>query len=244
VQRFHPDPPTCFISPHLDDVALSCSHWLAANPAASVVTVFAGAPSIERADGWNYDTTGETSAQRAIHTRRSEDLDAMAALHASAYWIELWDSQYVAGEGRDLEVVRTSIGELLARVQPRSVVAPLGIHHPDHVAVADACFELAATSERSWYGYLDMPYGQTYPDLVEPRLAAARARADLDLVEREPVQPTTDVKDRVVRLYRSQRHRVRADHPGFEESLTDPERFWALARPDQAAPTASSRAQR
>lgn len=209
---------------------MSCSHWLAANPGASVVTVFAGAPDIQRLDGWNYETTGEASAQRAILTRRSEDVEALAVLRASAHWIDLPDSQYVEGSRQDLGVVRTHIGEHLETLRPCSVVAPLGIHHPDHVAVADACFELALASGLSWAWYLDMPYGQSYPDLVQARLATLRARAALDVVQREPFRPTTDVKDRVVRLYRSQRDHVRADHPGFEQSLTDPERFWAVER--------------
>ncbi|MDQ2728134.1 MAG: PIG-L family deacetylase [Actinomycetota bacterium] len=255
MKPFRPDPPSCFISTHLDDVALSCSHWLAANPAASVVTVFAGAPSIRRRDGWNFDTTGETVALKAIDRRRSEDAAAMAILGASPYWIELWDAQYVAGHRQDSAVVQARIRDVLDSIRPRSVIAPLGIHHPDHVAVADACAGLAQASELTWYCYLDMPYARSFPAQVQPRLAALSAGGTIDLVEREPFRPTTDIKDRAVRLYRSQLDLVRADHPGFEPSLTDPERFWAMERADerrrsprrgsvQAVPSASARAQR
>lgn len=230
MKPFRPDRPACFISTHLDDVALSCSHWLAANPVAAVVTVFAGAPDVQRRSGWNYETTGEASALKAIHARRSEDADAMAALSTTPYWIDGWDSQYREGAGQDSDVVRTSIRDVLDRIGPSSIVAPLGVRHPDHLAVADACLELVGSSERSWYAYLDMPYGRTYPDEVRSRLASLRARVDIDVVQREPLQPTSDVKDRVVRLYRSQLGHVRADHPGFERALADPERFWAIER--------------
>lgn len=230
MKPFRPDPPACFISTHLDDVALSCSHWLAANPATTVLTVFAGAPSVSRRHGWNYVTTGEASAPKAIQARRAEDAAALAILGASPYWVELWDSQYIGGEGQDEGVVVASIREALEVVRPRSVVAPLGLRHPDHIAVGDACLQLAVVSERPWYFYLDMPYAQSFPDQLQPRLTALRARAPVDLVEREPLGPTTDVKDRVVRLYRSQRDHVRADLSGFDQSLTEPERFWAIER--------------
>lgn len=199
------------------------------------MTVFAGAPSIQRYDGWNYVTTGEASAHRAIQRRRSEDAAAMAVLGASPYWIDLWDSQYVEGRGQDVELVQASIRDVLERIRPRSVIVPIGIHHPDHLAVADACLDLAGASELStpalsWYGYLDMPYAQSYPDEVAPRLAAVLARANLELVQCEPFRPSTDVKERVAGLYCSQRDHVRGDHPGFEQSMTDPERFWAIER--------------
>lgn len=244
MQPFGPDPPSCFVSTHLDDVALSCGHWLAANPGASVMTVFAGAPRMQRCDGWNYVTTGEASAHQAIQTRRFEDVAALAALGASPYWIELWDSQYVEGPAQDGELVQASIRDALESIRPRSVIVPIGIHHPDHLAVADACFELAGASQLSWYGYLDMPYARSYPDEVQPRLAALSARATIDLVQCEPFRATTDVKDRVMRLYHSQNDHVRGDHPGFERSLTDPESFWAIERPLRRRPRPSPGAQR
>jgi LmbE family N-acetylglucosaminyl deacetylase len=231
VQPFTPVPPVCFISTHLDDVALSCAHWLGAHPGASVLTVLAGAPSVERRHGWNYVTTGEAFAPEAIRVRRSEDVAALATLAASPYWIDLWDSQYVGEEREDGDVMQASIRDLLEAIRPRSVVGPIGVHHPDHIAVADACLDLAGASDLSWYGYLDLPYARTFADEVGRRLAGLRARkATVDLVACEPFLPTADIKERAVGLYRSQDQQVRADHPGFERALTDPERFWAIER--------------
>jgi LmbE family N-acetylglucosaminyl deacetylase len=196
-----------------------------------VVTVLAGAPTVERRHGWNYVTTGEASAPEAIRTRRSEDVAALAALAASPYWISLWDSQYVGEARQDGDVMQASIRDLLETIRPRSVVGPIGVHHPDHIAVADACLDLARASELSWYCYLDMPYARTFADEVGPRLAALRRRDDaVDVVACAPFLPTTDIKERAVGLYRSQAQQVRADHPCFEQALTDPERFWAVER--------------
>jgi hypothetical protein len=85
---FAPASPVCFISTHLDDVALSCSHFLAAHPGATVVTVFAGAPPESRVDGWNAKTTGEAYAPDALRVRRDEDALALAVVNASPYWLD------------------------------------------------------------------------------------------------------------------------------------------------------------
>jgi hypothetical protein len=96
LNHFAPTAPVCFISTHLDDVALSCGHFLAANPGATVVTVFAGAPLESRADGWNAETTGETYAPDALRVRRDEDASALAVVDATPYWLNLWEAEYLA----------------------------------------------------------------------------------------------------------------------------------------------------
>ncbi len=41
------------VSPHLDDLALSCANLLAVHPGSSLVTVFAGGPSsVDPVTGW------------------------------------------------------------------------------------------------------------------------------------------------------------------------------------------------
>jgi LmbE family N-acetylglucosaminyl deacetylase len=152
---FAPEGPVCFVSTHLDDVALSCSHWLAGNPSATVITVFTGAPDIERTDGWNYITTRETAALKAIEIRRKEDAAAMNALGAKACWLDLWDSQYLPDGVQERNAGRDALDVTLEHIRPTSVVAPLGLHHSDHIAVGATCLAKARDSRLTWYYYLD-----------------------------------------------------------------------------------------
>jgi LmbE family N-acetylglucosaminyl deacetylase len=219
--------PSCLISTHLDDAALSCSHWLAARPGVDVVTVFTGAPDVEWRDGWNYRSTGESSARKASAIRRDEDRAAMAALGVTPIWLDVTDPQYERG-ATDRRAVRAAIGRALGVIRPASVVAPLGLHHPDHRVVGDACLELARSSTVEWYCYLDMPYAQTFPDEVPDRIAEVSGNGNVELVDQPAVEPATAIKEGVVRLYRSQWEPVRHTLTGFERSLSAPERYWRI----------------
>ena len=219
--------PLCVLSPHLDDVALSCSHFLATRTGATtVVTVLAGAP-----DGppghWNGRSTGMPTAREAIAVRRAEDAAAMRVLGATPRWLDLPDRQYVGLQ--DSATVEAAIRAALDDADARTVLAPLGVHHPDHRAVADAALSLAragAIDDLSLY--LDLPYARTMADEVAPRLAEIRVHSDLEALA--PVAATSDVKQRAVACYVSQIEPVRADHPALDDALRDPERYWRVVR--------------
>src|SRR6516164_4596576 len=91
--RFTPTGPVCFVSTHLDDVVLSCGHFLAAHPGCTVLTVLAGAPN-EFHDGYNRRATGESYAPDAIAKRRAEDDSALALLSAHPVRLPLLDGDY------------------------------------------------------------------------------------------------------------------------------------------------------
>jgi len=211
------------LSPHLDDAVLSCSHLLGRRTGpTTVVTVFAGAP-----DGppghWNGPSTGATTAAAAIAVRRGEDAAAMRLFGAMPRWLELPDRQYV-GEQEPV-TVEAAIRGALEDLPASAVLAPVGVHHPDHIVVADAALTLAVEGVVGvLYLYLDLPYARTMADQVEPRLAAIRERVVIDELPR--VQATTDIKRRAVACYESQIEPVRVDHPALDDTYLDAERFW------------------
>ncbi len=177
----------CVISTHLDDAVLSCGASIAAWDHPLVLTVFTDAPPVDRTDGWNYATTGEPFAPRSQSVRRDEDAVALALLDAEPAWLGLHEAEY-RPDGQNIGELAAAIGAFLDDRDVTDVVAPLGLRHPDHLAVADACRLLMSDrSPRRWRVALDLPYARTFPDLVRPRLDALLATG-FELVEVEPVR--------------------------------------------------------
>jgi LmbE family N-acetylglucosaminyl deacetylase len=214
-----------FVSAHLDDAALSCGHYLDGHPGATVITVMAGAPEIERTNDWNSWTTGKTYAPDAVQMRRAEDAAAMRRLRAEPVWLDLWDNQYLDGQSRDELAVRNALEAALTTLGVEAIVGPVGIVHPDHVQVSDACLEVARKLSCELFYYLDMPYAQKYPEEAAARLAEIAGRG-VELSALGPVQPRRNAKRRAVRLYRSQ-----CDKMGYDKMknvMTAPEHYWRV----------------
>ena len=76
-------------------------------------------------------------------------------------------------------IVKSVLGSF-DEVDARTVVAPLGLVHPDYVAVGDACVDIASHSELEWHFSVDLPYGLNRPRKIDRRLAAAVRVVDLD----------------------------------------------------------------
>jgi LmbE family N-acetylglucosaminyl deacetylase len=213
-----PTEPLCFVSTHLDDVALSCGHFVAANPGANVITVFTDAPADHRS-GSNEQKTRQSYAPDALRVRREEDAAALAVLHARPTWLGLWECEYMES-GQPLEPIINKLQEAFTGLDAASVFVPLGLQHSDHIAVSTACLQLATDRTFDWYLYLDLPYALSLPDLWELRLADLSESAEL--VELDPFRPTSDVKREAVTRYASQ---IRS---GWDHSLTAPERYWRI----------------
>jgi LmbE family N-acetylglucosaminyl deacetylase len=222
---FVPSRPVAFISPHLDDAALSCGHTIAAHPGAHVITVFTAAPAVINANGPNEQKTGRAFAPDALQVRREEDAAAMEVLNAHAQWLGLHELEY-AGANQDEQLITGALRSAIAAVGARSVIAPLGVHHPDHVAVSNACLMIATASALDWYLYLDMPYAQHYVEEKADRLQSIDAA--VGLLSLEAVIPIGDVKRIAVEKYVSQLDGLRKQ-PRFEKSLSDPEHYWRLS---------------
>lgn len=89
-----------FLSPHLDDVVLSCGGLLAilsdANVDLSVISIFAGMPDpaapISAFAAYQHDMWG--NPQQAYQTRRAEDSAALAVFECKPVWLDFFDCIY------------------------------------------------------------------------------------------------------------------------------------------------------
>jgi len=222
-----PEEPVCFVSSHLDDVALSCSHYLADHQGTKVVTVMAGAPKIHPHGEWNSRTTGRSYAPDAIQVRKDEDTAAMRMLGADPIWLELWDRSYLNGKSHGEYSIARELRPILMRDKAKSIVAPIGIRHSDHVAVSNACLRVARELQIELYYYSDMPYALEYPEEVKRRLDEL-SNSGLDIRQLDPIIPISDVKKRVFSLYKSQCKAIRRNYATFKESMSAAEQYWQV----------------
>jgi LmbE family N-acetylglucosaminyl deacetylase len=161
------------VSPHLDDAVFSCGDWLAGHPRALVATVFAGVPDgITQLTPWDA-ACGFTDAQQAVAARRAEDSAALAALSASALWLDFLDSQYLDSPSHG--ALREALDGVLERAAPGTVLFPAGLFHSDHVLVHAAMLALCrAHPQRCWIMYEDALYRRS-AGWLQRRLAALLA---------------------------------------------------------------------
>ncbi len=167
-----------YLSPHLDDAALSCGGSIAQQRAAGqsvlVVTLCTAAPppagpfsDLARSfhEAWGL------SPAEAVAARLREDEAAMAALGADALWAGKLDAIYRhpavynrrealfgAPDPDDplLPELRALIGALRERMPQATIYAPLGVgHHVDHLLTCRAA--LAVAGEPLAF-YEDFPY--------------------------------------------------------------------------------------
>lgn len=228
--------PVCVISPHFDDGVLSCSYVLASAPGSTLLTVFAGSLDGPAGD-WDVATTGARTAADARAIRTEEDLAAAAALGASTRSLGLDESQYTdAASGERMVEVCDTLRDVLAEIQPRTVLAPLGIGHEDHRIVASACLELVGAGSR-WYLYEDVPYATNprFANRLRQRLlrttderatALERARRRVTVGRVRTVRGDADRKVQAIEAYRSQLGALRASFPGtYDARVRAPERY-------------------
>jgi LmbE family N-acetylglucosaminyl deacetylase len=216
-----PSEPVLVVSTHLDDAVLSCGFFLSTHPRSAVLTVLAGAPEKFR-EGYNANTTGELYAPDAVRKRRNEDAAAMKFLSVKPpKWLGLYDNDFlhrVRRRNDHLEVV-SAIDLAIREIEAGSVVTPLGFKHSDHVAIANACIELAKNSGLEWYLYMDMPYAQRRPKVLRKREAFVSTILNLDALE--PLQVVGGQKHEAVKLYESQY---------FDQEMNTAERYWRVIK--------------
>src|SRR5579875_480337 len=198
-------PRALFVSPHLDDVALSCGGTVvhaARAGEATVVTVFAGGPGGDLSDFARFQHERWGTGPDAVLVRRAEDARAMALLGARYRWLEYPDAIY---RGRlylsddelfgplkpdDLPVQEAVIRDLSAICAHggfSQVYLPLSVGgHVDHRICAAAARPLAAHGVTVFF-YEDFPYAAR-PGTVEHRIE------ELDL----PIEPCIEAIDDVI----------------------------------------------
>ena len=172
-----------FLSPHLDDIALSCGGWVHQLTGAGERVVIAAVCSGDTPRGNTF-----SEAARHVHwewqlgednpyaARRAEDIDACAALGAESLHLGFLDAVYRSDAHGEPLYTRNFIGgavqdadwrgmyfRLIARLRPlmaaaEHVYCPLAIGgHVDHVLVRSAA-EAAGSCVLTYYE--DYPYAQ------------------------------------------------------------------------------------
>jgi len=218
------------ISPHLDDGVLGCGDLLAENPAAVMVTVFAGRPpTYPPLTSWD-ERGGFEDGADVVAARQEEDRRALRVLGARPTWLPFPDPQY--GSRPDLREVVDALIAALDEIAPEAVALPLGIFHDDHILTGDAAIDaLGRRASPTWLVYADAIYRRV-PDLVERRLGDLSERG-LTLREIDVLGVSaSDRKRRAVVCYRSQ---VRALERSWEGGVSDafaPERYWQIVGGD------------
>lgn len=203
------------ISPHLDDAVFSIGQILAATPDSVVVTVLAGDPPDLLSA---YDqSAGFRSSGEAVRARRAEDHRAMTLLGGYAVHGPFLDGQYGLhpSHAELVDWIRGQLEGPLAEhvAHDTRTLVPLGIQHPDHVAVAAAARE--AVAGELWI-YEELPYRVNYPELTAAALAEiGPAPAHID-------GGPYEIKAAAVECYQSQLS------PEMRRWVGVPERVWRL----------------
>lgn len=214
------------LSPHLDDAALSCAWLLQRHPGSSVVSVFAGTP--QRAallsTRWDRDC-GFASADAAIAARRREDQRACRQLDADPIWLDFADRQY--GQIARRTLLKARLAPILETSGKAIVVVPLGLHHPDHIAVSDAALAVLRKLERPCIAYHEAPY-RALQGVVERRIDELTA-AGFSLQSLSAMGGSTTWKIRVIETYASQWPRLQIDEQLDAGNVLLPETFSTVA---------------
>jgi LmbE family N-acetylglucosaminyl deacetylase len=174
-----------FVSPHMDDVALSCGGLVAQRAAAGdrplIVTVFAKQPdaNLESSEITRALQLVDGTAIDAIELwrrRRSEDAAAAATLGADLLWLDLPDAAYRDGRYRswaelfgdqarvkseDTELadrLARELGTVWKKTSRADIYVPLGVgSHVDHQLCYSTAQALRDMGASVWH-YEDFPY--------------------------------------------------------------------------------------
>ncbi len=228
-----------YLSPHLDDVALSCGGQIAQHAqrgqSVLIVTVMAGDPPADSVSGYAQSLHDRwLLAADAAAGRRQEDLEACRILGAGALHWDVPDCIYrmhpQSGEpfyvsdddifgavaDAEMELLDTLASRMQTLPAHRRLAVPLTVgNHVDHQLVrlaAERCFGSAALDY-----YEDYPYAQS--DGAVAATVAAQPGA-----WRAEVMPlcaaAIETKIAAIRAYRSQLSTFFADEYDLREQVT------------------------
>jgi LmbE family N-acetylglucosaminyl deacetylase len=231
------------VSPHLDDVALSCSLFLAAHPGSRIITVFDGGPaSVSPLTEWDKAARYFPDGADVSAVRRAEDIRAAALVKASTVHLGYWDRQYRTGNygyhGTAEDDLAGVIAEDLARrlgQDPWPLVIPLGLGHADHRIAAEACLIFAGRRSCDTYLYEELPYyAEDHRDAAGRK--AALARRGLALEEHVTIGSSAGrvLKQAVIECHASQRRPL--GRRRLKMAVRTPERIWKLVPGKHLAP--------
>lgn len=180
-----------YLSPHLDDAALSCggsiARFVAAGDPVLVVNICSGSPPADSplsAFAQQLHARWGLPPDAAVQRRLHEDIEALETLGADSYQLDLLDAIYRSPADYQNDATLFGpvapgdplVAALLARLEPLAarfpaaiIYAPLGVgNHVDHQATYQAAMALA---QRGYTVacYEDLPYA-TVPGALEQRL--------------------------------------------------------------------------
>ena len=186
-----------YLSPHLDDVVLSCGgtiHQRASGGQRSlVITLFAGSPAEDANTAFSQELKERWGgAHDPVGVRRQEDLAAMHAISADALHLDFLDCVYRrdSASGADLYptvehifgevhaeeaalhlVILDALRPVLRAHSTATIYAPLTVgHHVDHIIALRTALLLHAEARGVWC-YEDYPYA-VRPEEVQRALAS------------------------------------------------------------------------
>jgi LmbE family N-acetylglucosaminyl deacetylase len=211
-----------WISPHLDDIALSAGGTAAARAGdgrrAAILTLFSDGdprqPSFQLAediyDFWSAPV-GTRDVARIWRARRDEDAAAAAALGCRAFWLGYLDALYrgyttvpdLRGEPRasDAALFDRALAALSRLGRGRSLYFPLAIGgNVDHRFVFRLAWPLVDAGAGVHF-YEDFPYARERPDSVTARLAEIPRAMRPELVD---VTASIDARVAASGCYRTQ----------------------------------------
>lgn len=170
-----------FISPHFDDVALSCGGLVALESAHAavlplVVTVFAGNPPDRLNSFAAFQHERWATGDRTADIRRQEDVSAMVQLGADYRWLDWPDAVYrgdlylsdedlfgdvKVNDGAVMSAVSSDILAIVDETRPSRVYVPLAVGgHVDHRMCRRAA-ERMIERRMPVFLYEDLPYAVT-----------------------------------------------------------------------------------
>jgi len=214
-----------YLSPHLDDAALSCGGTIHRQTQAGeevlVVNVCAGVPDYRQLSPFareKHALWGDP--EDVVVARRTEDRQALARLGAQVVYWDYLDAIYRTVEGEFLYASEAAIfgevhpaeGELLQRLRDdiaallgahpgATLYAPLAIgHHVDHQLTRNAVLPLLQKGRRIRF-YEDFPYAWWDPEGLQKVLQELESIGDWE-AEISPID--VEVKITAIACYRTQ----------------------------------------
>lgn len=178
---------TVIISPHTDDAIFSLGDYMQGLENVTILTVFPAIPPMSLDNGVGYK---KHTLLRAEHDKACE------VMGVKQINLDFLDDVY---EPRPtMEELCEALIPVLSKFD--NVIAPIGIHHPDHVLLRETLFRMAIAVD---YWYMDLPYGVLYRPLKEEIL---KDRAFSMSIK---INRFTEKKERAVNCYQSQ---LQSDH--------------------------------
>jgi LmbE family N-acetylglucosaminyl deacetylase len=232
-----------YLSPHLDDAALSCGGSIGLQTACGlkvlVITAFAGVPpEAQQPSSFARQTHQQASLPaspyEAVKARRREDKEALSTLAADSFWLDYLDAIY-RGDPPSYQNNETLFGQVdsndftldeqlgafLLEVYRRAPLAtfyvPLGVgHHVDHQLCCSAGDRLAQQGANLKF-YEDFPYVAT-PGALETRRRELGSGLEEELVE---VSGSLRLKEDAIACYKSQMPGLFGTPDRMQRSLED-----------------------